>query len=119
MDEQCTDVQRMKDNFFFSCFSSANLREGCRKKNAAKVWSFTKPSAKNLALMLFWSLLPILAILGYFGCFGLIWPFWAILDVLGYFVVFDYFELLGLFFLFWPFWVNLSTLGYLGCFGLF
>ena len=31
---------------------------------------------------MFWA---ILAILGYFGCFGLFWLFWAILVVLGYF----------------------------------
>ena len=51
-----------------------------------------------------------MAVLGYFGCFGLFLPFWAILMDLGYF---------GRFGLFWLFWAIMAALGYFGCFGLF
>merc|ERR1712208_61594 len=57
--------------------------------------SVRQPSAKDHAIMLFWSLWPILAVMDYFGRFGLFFMFWAILAGLAYF---------GRFVLFWPFW---------------
>merc|ERR1712208_274369 len=56
--------------------------------------SVRQPSAKDHAIMLFWSLWPILAVMDYFGRFGLFFMFWAILAGLAYFGRF------GLFFLF-------------------
>merc|ERR1712208_50932 len=57
--------------------------------------SVRQPSAKDHAIMLFWSLWPILAVMDYFGRFGLFFMFWAILAGLSYF---------GRIGLFWSFW---------------
>merc|ERR1712208_224861 len=56
--------------------------------------SVRQPSAKDLAIMLFWSLWPILAVMDYYGRFGLCFMFWGTLAGLDYF---------GCFGLFWPF----------------
>ena len=55
--------------------------------------SASRGHTEDLAIMLFWSLWSILAVLDYFGHCGLFWLFWAILDVLGYFRRLGLFEL--------------------------